>query len=79
MIDFNKVEEQVVPHFRDGEGEFVMRAVADDRVRIMKGKLAPGCTIGMHCHDTSAEVIYILSGVGTVLLENGEEILQVGS
>ena len=57
MIDFNKVEEQIIPHFRDGEGELALRAVGDDSVRIMKGKLAPGCTIGMHCHDTSAEII----------------------
>ena len=80
MIDFHLVEEQIIEHMRDGEGEVSLRIVADDQVRILRGKLAPGCSIGMHCHDTSAEVIYILAGVGTVVLgDNTEEVLPAGT
>ena len=44
-----------------------------------KGLLKPGATIGMHTHETSSEVIYILSGVGKVLCEGVYEPLAPGA
>ena len=39
----------------------------DEKNRIFKGVLVPGATIGMHTHDDSCEVIFILSGQGTIV------------
>ncbi len=79
MIDFDRVEETVTEKFRGGEGVFKARMVVDERNRIMKAVLPPHSSIGMHCHETSSEIIYILSGVGTVVHEDVTEQLPAGS
>ena len=39
----------------------------DGTNRIFKGRLVPGASIGMHTHDDSCEVIFILEGNGTIV------------
>lgn len=78
LIDFDKMEPQVIPHMRGGEKEARMRMYTDPRNKIMRGRLIPGATIGMHTHETSSEIIYILSGTGKVRVEDGEESLKPG-
>lgn len=78
MIDFNKITETVINNFYGGEGEYVARMFVDENNKIMKGKLAKDCSIGKHCHETSCEVIFILSGKGKVILDGKEEILTEG-
>ena len=79
MIDFEKINETVIPNFYGGEGELVARMYVDDKNKIMKGKLAPGSSIGMHRHETSSEIIFILSGVGTVITGGEKETLLLGN
>ena len=79
LIDFNAIPETVVPHMRDGEKEVHLRKYQDELGKIMRGKLIPGATIGLHIHETSSEVIYILAGKGKVLYEGEYEPLEVGS
>ena len=78
MIDFVAMEEKIIPNFKGGEGSFAVKMFADDANRILHGRLVPGSSIGMPCHDTSSEIIYILSGVGTAILEGKEETLTAG-
>ena len=79
LIDFNAIPETVVPHMRDGEKEVYLRKYQDELGKIMRGKLIPGATIGLHVHETSSEVIYILAGKGKVLYEGECETLEAGS
>ena len=79
LIDFNAIPETVVPHMRDGEKEVHLRKYQDELGKIMRGKLIPGATIGLHVHETSSEVIYILSGQGKVLYEGEYEPLEPGA
>ena len=79
LIDFSALPETVVPHMRDGAGEVHLRKFADDRGKIMRGHLPAGATIGLHVHETSSEVIYILSGTGRVLCDGIDEPLAPGS
>ncbi len=79
MIDFNKTEETVLHNFYGGEGDMIARMFTDDMNRILKAKLAPGCSIGLHRHETSSEIIFILSGVGKVILDGHEESLEAGA
>ena len=46
--------------------------------KIMRGRLIPGASIGLHTHETSSEIIYILSGTGKALYDGGEEALSPG-
>ena len=64
LIDFNAMEEQVLPHFKGGEGAFLAKIREDELGKILLGRLEPGSTIGLHTHDTSSEVFYFLSGEG---------------
>ncbi|MCI6160248.1 MAG: cupin domain-containing protein [Prevotellaceae bacterium] len=77
-IDFNKIEETTVSHFKGGEGHYIMRHYTDDKVKIMRGKLEPGCSIGMHCHEMNCEVMYILSGTATYVCDGEEEKVLPG-
>ena len=50
----------------------------DGRNKIMRGRLVSGATIGGHTHDTSSEIIFVLSGTGRVLYDGGEETVTAG-
>ena len=77
-LDFDKLEETVLPHFKGGEKEVSAHMFADERNRIMRATLKPGASIGMHVHDTSSEIVYVLQGCATVLEEGGEHTLTAG-
>ena len=74
IIDFGKMDFTVLPNFKGGEKEFAANMFFDGTNRIFKGRLVPGATIGMHTHDDSCEVIFILEGKGTIVeREPGDE------
>ena len=79
LIDFSTLEEQKIPHFRGGEKVTTARMFVDPLGKIMSGSLEPGASIGMHTHETSSEIIYILSGTGKILYDDGCETLGPGS
>ena len=53
-IDFKKLEETILPQFKGGEGCYVKKTYADDKVQIMLGRLDPGNSIGIHCHELTS-------------------------
>lgn len=67
IIDFDKMDITVLPSFKGGEKEFSANMFFDGVNRIFKGRLVPGSSIGIHTHDDSCEVIFILEGSGTIL------------
>ena len=85
-INFNEMETQVLPQFKGGEGEFLVKMFTDGAGKIMRGTLEPGSTIGYHKHEDNCEIIYILSGAGKChycpmgkshsLINNGVENLE---
>ena len=78
LINFDKIQETVFEKFRDGEKLTISRMYIDDSNKIMYGKLEPGASIGLHKHETSSEVIYILQGTGKVLFDGAYESLKSG-
>ena len=78
-IDFDALETVVTPHFRGGEKEVATQSYADGDNKIMRGRLIPGASIGLHTHDTSSEVIYVLSGTGKVLCDGVYEPVSAGT
>ena len=77
-INFGEMETKVLPQFKGGEGEFLVKMFTDGTGKIMRGTLAPGSAIGYHKHETNCEIIYILSGTGKCKYEDGEETLAAG-
>ena len=79
LIEFDKMEPQIIPHMRGGEKEVQARMYTDPQNKIMRGRLIPGASIGMHTHETSSEIIYVLSGKGKILYDGGCDPLEPGS
>ena len=67
IIDFSKMDLTVLPNFKGGDKEFKANMFFDGTNRIFKGTLEPGASIGVHTHEDSCEVIFILEGSGTIL------------
>lgn len=77
-ILFDSMEDTVLEHFNGGEGRLVAKMINDGKCKILRGLLAPGCTVGMHTHKANSEVIYVLSGVGTMYYDEEKETLNPG-
>ena len=77
-IDFDAMEETIIPHMRGGEKEVAARMYTDELGKIMRGRLIPGASIGLHTHEDSSEIIYLLSGHGKVLGDGVYEDLVPG-
>ena len=78
LINFSAMGAEVIPNFLGGEGEIHAKMYTDERNRILHAILPPGSSIGYHTHETSSEIVYVLSGAGTVKVEGGEEPIKAG-
>lgn len=78
ILDFDKMEEQVLPEFKGGLQELHARMFFDGLNRVMKGCLTPGSSIGRHVHDTSSEVIFVTGGRGHVLYDGDMLAVKAG-
>ena len=67
IIKFDQSNHTVLPNFKGGEKEFSAHMFFDGTNRIFKGTLVPGASIGVHKHEGNCEMIFILSGKGTIL------------
>lgn len=75
MLNFEK---KLLPNFNGGAGVFEADMFTDELNKILKGRLVPGASIGLHCHETSSEIIYVLSGNGKMILDGEESRLKAG-
>lgn len=66
-IRFDEIEISRLPNFKGGEKEFAAHMFFDGTNRIFKGYLEPGASIGLHTHEDSCEVIFIISGNGSIM------------
>ncbi|MEF9942481.1 MAG: cupin domain-containing protein [Lachnospiraceae bacterium] len=78
VIKFDLLKETVIPNFHGGEKETSTRMFTDGNNKIMYGKLESGASIGLHTHETSSEIIYILQGNGKVLYDGELETVMQG-
>lgn len=79
QIDFSKIAEERVEGLKGGEGTLLKRAFSDRMGTVMLDRLAPGASIGMHCHTDDCEVMFILSGTASFQCDGVEETVQAGS
>ena len=79
QIRFDTLPLTQLDRFYGGEGTLSARLFRDDDTKIMRGTLPPGTSIGMHCHSTSCEVIFILAGTGRAECDGVCEPLAAGA
>ena len=78
LIKLNEMEEKELKNFYGGEGALCAKLYDDGQNKILRGRLAVGSTVGVHTHETSAEIIFILSGKGKSVCDGKEEFLSAG-
>lgn len=78
VINFDAIEQKQNPNFKGGEGLTCIRAFTDGMNKMMQVTLEPGATIGMHTHEGDCEIIYVISGKGTVRYDGGVEVVLPG-
>lgn len=78
ILNFAQMETKVLEHFNGGEKELRAQMQVDEWNKILHGTLAPGASVGLHTHETSSEIIYILQGRGTVLYDGAYEPVEAG-
>lgn len=69
VLDFNIIEEQSFPNFKGGEKSMEAHMYFDGKCRILKARLQPGATIGLHTHEANCEVIFLVKGNAHVLFD----------
>ena len=79
LLNFDRMEELLVPNPRGGEGQMRKRAFQNEDIQIMYLHLEPHSVIGLHPHTADSEMYYIVSGRGRVLYDKEELPVQSGS
>lgn len=75
IIDFNKTKELKVSGMNNGSGDMSAKMHIDDEGKIIPCAIHVGGSIGLHKHDISDDINYIISGSGKAICDGKEEIL----
>lgn len=78
IIDFEKINEEVINNFKGGLGELDTRNFVDENNKIMLSKLKPGASSGYHVHEQNCEIVYIISGEGYFKYDDTTERIVAG-
>ena len=78
LINFDRMDDTVLEHFKGGEGTFAPKMFSDTHNKILRGRLLPHSSIGLQTHEGNSEIILILSGTGKVLYEGDTIALKAG-
>ena len=71
IINFKEMSENTIEKFNGGEGHFCVKMFNDGTNKILQGRLEPGCSVGMHTHTGTSEIVFVLSGEGKMYLPDG--------
>lgn len=73
------IEISHLDNFKGGEKHLEAKMFFDGTNRILtNARLIPGASIGMHTHEDSCEVIFILEGRGSLLEDGTKKEVQAG-
>ena len=73
MINFDLIEEIKLDNFKGGDGSVIAKIFTDNNNKIMKATLKKGASIGMHTHDTSSEIIFVINGTASCDIDGKKE------
>lgn len=79
LIDFNEIKEMTIPGMNGGTGTMSAKLFVDEQGKIIRTEIHPGGSIGLHRHETSDDINYVLSGTGKAVCDGQEEFLKSGT
>lgn len=77
-IDFNDLKEVTINNMNNGTGEVKAKMYMDKDGKIIYSIIPPHSSIGMHTHNTSDDINYVLEGEGIAICNDIEEELHPG-
>ena len=78
-IDFKEIAEVKIPGMNGGTGQMSARMHRSEKGKIIiPCKIHPGGSIGLHKHETSDDINYIIEGIGQAVCDGQKESLQAG-
>ena len=79
LIDFNRKEEITIPGMNNGTGTMTAKMYMNEQGKVIPCSIHAGGSIGLHKHETSDDINYVLSGKGKAVCDGQEEILSAGT
>ena len=79
LIDFHEIKEMTIENMNNGEGKITAKIYKNEQGKIIPCTLHKGNSIGLHKHDTSNDINYIISVHGKTICDGQEEILKTGT
>ena len=79
LLDFNQMKEVTIPGMNNGTGTMTAKMYMDGQGKIIPCAIHAGGSIGLHKHETSDDINYVLSGTGRAICDGQEEILRAGT
>lgn len=79
LVNFNNEKQITLPGMNNGTGMMTAKMYMDEGGKIISCSIHKGGSIGMHKHETSDDINYVLSGVGKAICDGMEEMLVAGS
>ena len=79
LLNFNEIQEATIPGMNGGTGIMTARLYMDEQGKIIPCSIHAGGSIGLHRHETSDDINYVLSGAGMAICDGQEENLQPGT
>lgn len=77
-IDFNEKQKMTIPGMNNGTGMMTAQMHMSEAGKIIPCSIHPGGSIGMHKHETSDDINYVISGTGIAVTDGAEESLGAG-
>lgn len=77
-IDFNNIKEISVPGMNNGTGMMSAKMFMGNQGKVITCAIHVGGSIGLHRHETSDDINYVLSGVSKAICDGEEESLEKG-
>lgn len=78
LIDFNEIPERTLSGMNGGTGEMSAKMYIGKNGKIIPCRIHKGGSIGLHIHNTSDDINYVISGTGVALCGGKEENLTAG-
>lgn len=78
LINLNEIQEVTMPGMNNGTGAMSARMFMDEHEKIILCAIHAGGSIGLHRHDSSDDINYVISGTGKAVCDGVEENLYQG-
>lgn len=78
LVDFNSIDSIVCPGMNNGTGTMAAKMHMGNGEKVILCSIHPGGSIGVHKHETSDDINFVVSGKGKAICDCIEEILTPG-